>query len=820
MRLTTVLLASALLLTSNTVSAEVDRTPGSGDEVRHFVLEPDRALTDVDRRALAAQGVEVQDALSNGRVLVRVRDAAANMDALDAVGSVAPLTARRKVFRSAVQEAISGRAFARLNVVFQRDVDFEDARRVIENAGGTLQNPFQTAFTSTGLIAALVPSTALMDVGADERVLLVHGPNRLRPVADNTLSAQLSNVKTIQEAPYGLTGQGVVLSFFELAAAFAAHQEFGGRLTTHFTGGSSGDVSHATHVAGTMIASGLDSAAKGFAPNATLHQFDARGDDLFELKEEVSDVKAVADNNSWGYVLGWCTAPACTGWEWGDTAELYGYYDAQYTAPIDQISRANGVLFVHSSGNDAQKNGPIDLWSTHFHVNNDGDRIPNRTYCYSRDGSGNDCPAPTCTAGFCETAKHPRMSGQLPDPWISLGLLASAKNIITVGSVDTDKVIATSSSRGPARDGRVKPEVVARGVQVYSSIPGGAGNAHSNSSGTSMATPQITGTAALLTEQWRRTFSGADPGPTVLKTLIIAGAQDIGNAGPDYTHGFGFLDAKAAADLIIADAAQGRRIKQASIAQGAEIEIPVTVTAPQTLRVTLGWDDPPVFLLADDPLDASTLVNDLDVRVVDPAGNTVLPYVLDRTQPDALATRGVNKVDTTEMIEVKNAAPGTYRVIVSGSRVAAESPQKFVLAINAETGALPVPCNELNEPNGDEASAFGLVANGQTVSARTCQANDVDFYTFVVGAAGPVSATVTSTGTPLRVTLYSSATSPVTADVPTNGNATVTTQLTSSTPTTFYVKIEAIGAVGAATSYTVVPSFPGAPGKHRRSVRR
>jgi hypothetical protein len=364
----------------------------------------------------------------------------------------------------------------------------------------------------------------------------------------------------------------------------------------------------------------------------------------------------------------------------------------------------------------------------------------------------------------------------------------------------------------------VKPEIVARGIEVYSSIPGGNGNAHSVKSGTSMSTPVVTGASALLVEQWRRTNAGADPGPTVLKTLIIAGAQDLGLAGPDFTFGFGLLDAKASADLIIADGAQARRIKQGSLAQGAQFETNVIVPSTQNLRVTLGWEDPPVYFLASDPLTAPTLVNNLDVKVIDPAGNTILPYVLDATRPDAAATTGVNNIDTTEMIDVKNAAPGTYRVVVSAARVTADSPQKFVLISNADTGAVAPPCTELYEPNDTEGQALSFVASSQAFTARTCASGDVDYYSFVPNGAGAISATVTSTGTPLRITISGPGIAPVSADVPTNGSRTVTAQ--AGAAGVHFVRVEAIGAIGTNTSYSLMLTYPENDRGPRRSVRR
>jgi subtilisin family serine protease len=128
----------------------------------------------------------------------------------------------------------------------------------------------------------------------------------------------------------------------------------------------------------------------------------------------------------------------------------------------------------------------------------------------------------------------------------------------------------------------VKPDVVARGVNVLSTVPT---DNYDRKQGTSMASPVVTGIAALLTEQWRKTFAGANPLPEQLKALILAGADDLGNPGPDYTYGFGLVNAKNAVDLILADGGTGARIRNMTFAQGRRRRSSSrsTVAQPQNL---------------------------------------------------------------------------------------------------------------------------------------------------------------------------------------------------------------------------------------------
>ena len=556
---------------------------GSSFAADHFILSPARLLNEQEQADLASRGLIIERPLANGRYLVRFAADATVADDDPRIAALTPLTAGRKLHRTALREAASGRAYARLQILFHDGVSFAAAKSAIEAAGGTLAEPLQNQFHVPQRIPTLIAPSAVASLAANDSVLLVYGPRNLPIESENAVSAALSNVTPLFSGPYNLSGQGVSLSYFELAPADATHKEFGGRLTAHtpFVGSATRDVQHATHVGGTMIAAGIDPSAKGMAPSATLDEYDANNDNFLDLKNQLT---SRSDNNSWGYILGWCTTGSCTGFVWTDADLYYGGYDSLVTAPLDKITRDVGVLMVHSAGNDAQNIGPQAAPFAHGHFDDNGNIVTG--YCYSADGSGTDCPVPTCKAGatFCETTRHPQITSVLPAPWMSIGVTASAKNVIAVGAVDSGKAIASFSSRGPTRDGRVKPDLVARGIGVYSTFPN---NSYFSLSGTSMSSPVVTGSSALLVEQWRRTFGGANPTPAVIKTLMLATAQDLGNRGPDFTYGFGLLDAKAAVDTIIADGGQARRIKMDSLATSGKIELPLTVTSTQ--RATCAW---------------------------------------------------------------------------------------------------------------------------------------------------------------------------------------------------------------------------------------
>ena len=712
--------------------------------------------------------------------------------------------AEDKIQPSAYCAAARAEAFAHVNVYFKESVPFEDARDAILAAGGALDDIFATEFGPTREITAKIAAPSLNALADDDRVRMIGGSRHFQLKTHNAVSASLAHVTELQAAPYGLSGAGVVVSQFELAAGQASHVELGGRFNVMTTGGATSDQAHATHVAGTMAASGVNPAAKGMAPSATIYQFKAElgsnGEALYNATKtnELATRGVVADNNSWGFVIGW-SAPVGGYPVWDNNAEYFGAYDYEYTAPLDQISRDKGVLFVHSAGNEGD-DGPGSTWAEHRHRNTTTNAvITDQVFCYSKNGSGSDCPLP-CTS--CETTKHHALQ-----PFDTLSVSGSAKNVLTVGAVSTNVEILALSSRGPAKDGRIKPEVVARGASVFSSVPT---NSYGTASGTSMAAPVVTGVAALLTEQWRRTFA-TNPKPEELKAVIIAGANDVGNAGPDYTYGFGMVNAKDSVDLVIADHADHNRIRSFTLADKQQFEMPVVVQTTQNVRVVLQWPDPAKFLPESQVSTAQALVNDLDLKIIGPAGTTYLPYVLDKTHPDAVATRGVNTVDNTEMVEIANAAPGAYRIVVTGTNIP-QGPQNATIVTTAR-GARP--CADVQEPNDTSATAWGNIVSGSKIYGGFCTAGDRDFYKFQVTKTGPVTVTITTGDTPLNVAL---STPPAFLEVPaystrilTGGTVTAGTNVT--------LDFVPTATPGVEPDYNFTVQFGADSGTRRRSAR-
>ena len=795
---------------------------------KHYLLESRHLLREEEKSDLAARGVEIQQALPGNRYVVRVASDATLDATTDArVARLDAFTPQMKMARAAYREVAQAKAFARLRIVFHDDVNFAAARQSVEDLGGMIEGPLTNDFSVLHSVRVRLPFGAAMDLAGDERVRAIYGPP-LRPVADNSNSAIISNVPPLFSAPYNLSGAGVTLSLFEIGKTDATHREFGGRVTNVGTAPApnAGNDRHATHVAGTMASQGIDPHSKGMSPAATVKQYYVDDNFLDTKNSQLASIGSQGDNNSWGYILGWCDSSRCdapTGWVWTGNEDAFGGYDLT-DASLDHIARDKNVLMIHSAGNDGGTFGPAQAPFAHNHQDNNGNTISGEIFCYSSNGSGTDCPAPPiCTSGtaHCEVVRHPPNG-----PVGSMGLLSSSKNIISVGAVDIAKSIAGFSSQGPTRDGRVKPDVVARGVNVYSTFPN---NLYGTEQGTSMASPVVTGVAGLLTEQWRKTFGGANPSPNAMKTVIIAGADDLGRPGPDYVYGFGLTDAKNSADIIIADGGTGKRIAQDPVGQSASVLYRVTTTAATpNLRFVLGWIDPEVLGLGSNDLAGKTLVNDLDLTVIDPSGNTVLPYVLDGNNPGNNATRGRNSVDNVEEVEIANAPAGIYTVTVKGTAITQGTTQNYALVVNSGSiGEATVPCSDSYEPNETSATAFGPLASGQQINAKVCSTSDADFYSLRIDRSGPLVVNVLTTDTPLKVTISGDGIgTPIVTSIPAGSlSSFVTVQIGSGTKQllsparNIFVEVQADGTVGATGSYSITPAYTLVAIPHQRIVR-
>lgn len=455
---------------------------------------------------------------------------------------------------------------------------------------------------------------------------------------------------------FQLDGRGMTVHQWDGGAARTTHQEFGNRVTKK-DGGTV--ASHPTAVAGVMISSGVDPQAKGMAPRANLWSYDWNSD--IQEMEIAYDQGAILGNGSYGSVTGWSYNRTDRIWEWyGDTASVISNLDGVYSykdARLDLLHCMKpNFLFVNAAGN-SRGDGPDQPAGT-----SEFSGVRHRVF-----GSRGE--------RLYSTRRRQKNGGSLGYDCIGHG--STAKNMMVVGAVEkivggyqqpSDVRLASFSSTGPTDDGRIKPDIVAVGVDVHTTEVDND-QAYTNASGTSFAAPNTTGALLLLQQLYKRKNHNNPMKSATVKALVINTAHEAGPApGPDYQYGWGLLNAYGAARAID-DNRVYSLVKEDSLYNNRTKTYTVTAKGEEPLKVTIAWTDPypgNVDLYSERTNDRTArLVNDLDLRITQD-NNTYYPWHLDVEHPSRAATKADNTLDNVEQVVIDNPTAGaTYTITVS-----------------------------------------------------------------------------------------------------------------------------------------------------------
>lgn len=251
----------------------------------------------------------------------------------------------------------------------------------------------------------------------------------------------------------------------------------------------------------------------------------------------------------------------------------------------------------------------------------------------------------------------------------------SAKNVICVGNLTATDALNTSSSRGPATDGRIKPDICGVGTSVVSTV---SDYLYESKTGTSMSCPGVAGVVTQLYHAYKDANGGANPNSALIKAAILNTAEDLGNPGPDFKHGWGRINAIKSHELISQD-----NYITASISQGDNdihnLSVPAGVTK---LKIMVYWAD------YEGTANASiALVNDLNMQVTDPGMVAFDPWVLDpspnATTLDQNAVRAVDNLNNMEQVTIDNPIPGNYSISIDGFAVP-QGPQEYFIVYEFE----------------------------------------------------------------------------------------------------------------------------------------
>lgn len=433
-----------------------------------------------------------------------------------------------------------------------------------------------------------------------------------------------------------IQGQNMIAGVWDGGSARTTHQEFVVNATSKLTNmDGAANIDHATHVTGTICAQGILSTVKGIAFNASVLNYDWN-DDLSEIPSQASS-GLLTSNHSYGF---------------GSLSNIwfYGAYDSR-AQTFDEICYNNPyylpVVSAGNSRNDTSSPGSV--------------QIANKGGYDLIFGHGN------------------------------------AKNVMTVAAVsevsnyvdESSVTMSTFSSWGPSDDGRIKPDISMKGVGVRSTLST-SNTATGLLSGTSMASPGITGVVLLLQQYYKQLYSSYMRSATV-KGLILHTADEAGYwAGPDYEYGWGLVNAEKAV-IAIRDKNSATSTKsvldELSLSNGATYTKTITASGASPLKVSISWTDPQSSFTNSGTVDPSTkyLVNDLDIKITKDGVN-YYPWKMQgmSTPFDNATNTGTNDADNFERIDINNPS-GTYTITVTHKGTLSGGSQNFSLIATAES---------------------------------------------------------------------------------------------------------------------------------------
>lgn len=458
--------------------------------------------------------------------------------------------------------------------------------------------------------------------------------------AKNVASAQLIKADALHPGGslgLNITGTGMTVGVWEPGLPRDTHELLLGQVTIETGQTASPNDNHASHVTGTIVGN-LLTTGDGVSARGVAYGAKSRNWDAANDQSEMATAAAsglLVSNHSYGYSND-NTTPV-----WN-----FGAYDTEAIG-WDRITKlAPYYLPFVAGGNEQKSNGNM-----------------------SKEG-------------------YDLMTGS-----------SAAKNVMTVGALNGDKAMSDYSNWGPTDDGRIKPEIVARGTAI-NSAQGTSDTAYSgsveSSSGTSYATP-ISAGSALLLQQYFNSVNSRYMRASTLKTLMMGTAEDLGQPGPDNKFGYGLLNVEGAGraiqknSLVSTSTGSNIQVTQAN-SRGAlvhewadnpandgvgELVLDVVANGGQPLVVNIGWTDDEgteqTISNGVDPTDTQAVYN-FDVLVTDVAASTayrawVTPSLANRTGDATKATDWfqANGGPMRQVVVPTPTAGGQYKVTVRKS---------------------------------------------------------------------------------------------------------------------------------------------------------
>ena len=457
-----------------------------------------------------------------------------------------------------------------------------------------------------------------------------------------------------------IEGQGMTAHIWDGGIARATHQEYdgdGGEDRFSVGDGSSVLSFHAAHVTGTVIASGLVSAAKGMAPKASAVGYDWNNDEA-EVTAAAANGMLIS-NHSYGFaVRDEDNQPLLPAYYFGGyTNESRIWDDIAHNAPYYLM-----VVAAGNEGNDDTVNpDPLNEEST-----------------------------------FDKLTGHSTSKNNL--------VIANGNDatINTDGSL-ISVTVNTGSSEGPTDDFRVKPDLMGNGTGLYSTYDT-SDSAYNSITGTSMASPNVAGSLLLLQQHYNETYGNFMRAST-LKGLALHTADDVAAEGPDAASGWGLMNSKKAAETVIKKDFQSI-ISEIELMNESTYTVVVKSDGIEPLLASICWTDLPGVAntgVVNDP--TPVLVQDIDIKVTNSSGGvitTFLPWKLTSVNTNE---KGDNIVDPYERVDIENAS-GEYTITISHKGTLQGGAQKVSLIVTGVSSGIALLTSQSNQTACDNTAIF------------------------------------------------------------------------------------------------------------------
>jgi hypothetical protein len=520
----------------------------------------------------------------------------------------------------------------------------------------------------------------ILEMARSEAVLWIEPAGRMKLVDEVATEILMGDDgtpgKPAQVQKLGFDGRGVTVavadSGLDTGESETMHQDLNGRVDAFFAYGgledASDEHSHGTHCAGIVAGSG-----------------------------------AIGTQDDNGYLWGLGVAPGAhlVAQRLFDGAGDY-YAPPSYETLTRDAVRSGAYVGSNSWGDATQ--GRYDLSAAEFDalVRDADARTPGEQPYILEFSAGNSGPGEQ-TIGSPAVAKNVIATGACQNDRFDLALYAEGA-----------ETMADFSSRGPAEDGRIKPDITAPGTWIASLKSQFASDANAwlgidenylFQGGTSQSGPHVSGACAVFVQWYRETQGGLTPSPALVKASLINSAVDMTSAEvpvdtdddeagtmlvvggtppvPNNDEGWGRCDVAA---LITGERRFNFTDQGLGLKTGAVSEKRLIVGADDALKVTLAYTDVPGL-----PAAIPALVNDLDLEVISPDGRVFRGNAFLDGESVADTAEG-DRINNVEGVWISNPAAGEWVLRVRAQRVLQD--------VHGRT-------------NGAPEQDFALVASGQ-----------------------------------------------------------------------------------------------------------